>query len=90
MQDVEAVQACLRAAAISACASSIEPPVSAESLRPIASRSSGAAHAAPLAPSAAPTPHQTLASALLREITKKGAGSRFRKADRGQFALAAG
>jgi len=40
--------------------------------------------------SAAPTPHQTLASALLREITKKGASSRFRKADRGRFALAAG
>jgi hypothetical protein len=39
--------------------------------------------------SAAPTPHQTLASALLREITKKGPASRFRRADRGQFALAA-
>ena len=37
--------------------------------------------------STAPTPHQTLASALLREITKKGTASRFRKADRGQFAL---
>jgi len=37
--------------------------------------------------STAPTPHQTLASALLREITKKGAGSRFRKADRGTFEL---
>ncbi|HEX8914376.1 MAG TPA: winged helix-turn-helix domain-containing protein, partial [Humisphaera sp.] len=40
--------------------------------------------------STAPTPHQTLASALLREITKKGAASRFRKADRGRFALNAG
>ena len=37
--------------------------------------------------STAPTPHQTLASALLREITKKGATSRFRKADRGTFEL---
>ncbi len=37
--------------------------------------------------STAPTPHQTLASALLREITKKGADSRFRRADRVQFAL---
>lgn len=35
----------------------------------------------------APTPHQTLASALMREITKKGSASRFRKADRGQFTL---
>jgi hypothetical protein len=33
----------------------------------------------------APTPHATLASALLREL-KKGAASRFRKVDRGQFA----
>lgn len=37
--------------------------------------------------SEAPTPHQTLASALLREIAKKGPASRFRRADRGQFAL---
>ena len=37
--------------------------------------------------STAPTPHQTLASALLREVTKKGAASRFRKAGRGAFAL---
>jgi hypothetical protein len=35
------------------------------------------------------TPHQTLAGALLREITRKGPASRFRKADRGRFALAA-
>ena len=35
----------------------------------------------------APTPHQTLASALMREITRKGSASRFRKADRGQFTL---
>ena len=35
----------------------------------------------------APTPHQTLASALLREVTKKGPASRFRKADRGRFEL---
>ena len=33
----------------------------------------------------APTPHATLASALLREL-KKGAASRFKKVDRGQFA----
>jgi hypothetical protein len=39
--------------------------------------------------SAAPTPHQTLASALLREIARKGQASRFRRADRGRFALAA-
>ena len=37
--------------------------------------------------STAPTPHQTLASALLREVTRKGANSRFRKAGRGEFAL---
>jgi hypothetical protein len=37
----------------------------------------------------APTPHQTLSGALLREIAKKGPASRFRRADRGQFALAA-
>ena len=35
----------------------------------------------------APTPAATLYSALLREITKKGDASRFRKADRGLFAL---
>ncbi len=38
--------------------------------------------------STAPTPHQTLASALMREVKVKGDKSRFRKADRGQFALA--
>jgi hypothetical protein len=36
----------------------------------------------------APTPTATLYSALLREITKKGAAARFRKADRGLFELA--
>ena len=35
------------------------------------------------------TPSATLYSALLREITTKGPQSRFRKAGRGQFALAA-
>ena len=35
------------------------------------------------------TPAATLYSALLREITSKGAQARFRKAGRGQFALAA-
>jgi hypothetical protein len=35
----------------------------------------------------APTPAATLSSALLREITTKGADSRFEKADRGLFAL---
>ena len=35
----------------------------------------------------APTPAATLYSALLREITKKGAASRFTKTDRGLFAL---
>ena len=35
------------------------------------------------------TPSATLYSALLREITQKGAQARFRKAGRGQFALAA-
>ena len=35
------------------------------------------------------TPSATLYSALLREITTKGARARFRKAGRGQFALAA-
>jgi HB1, ASXL, restriction endonuclease HTH domain len=33
------------------------------------------------------TPHATLYSALLREINSKGGKARFRKADRGQFAL---
>lgn len=37
--------------------------------------------------STAPTPAATLFSALLREITKKGRDSRFRKTDRGHFAL---
>jgi hypothetical protein len=35
----------------------------------------------------APTPAATLYSAILREITKKGDKSRFRKTDRGLFAL---
>ena len=35
------------------------------------------------------TPAATLYSALLREITTKGPQARFRKAGRGQFALAA-
>jgi hypothetical protein len=34
------------------------------------------------------TPQATLYSAMLREITTKGTNSRFRKADRGKFALA--
>jgi hypothetical protein len=34
------------------------------------------------------TPHATLYSALLREINTKGDKARFKKADRGQFALA--
>ena len=33
------------------------------------------------------TPHATLYSAISREIQKKGKDSRFKKADRGQFAL---
>jgi hypothetical protein len=33
------------------------------------------------------TPHATLYSAILSEITKKGKESRFRKADRGHFGL---
>ena len=33
------------------------------------------------------TPHATLYAALLREIRDKGGASRFRKVDRGQFAL---
>jgi len=35
----------------------------------------------------APTPAATLYSAILREITVKGANSRFKKTDRGHFAL---
>ena len=34
------------------------------------------------------TPHATLYSAITREIAKKGDASRFKKADRGKFALA--
>ena len=37
----------------------------------------------------APTPHNTLYSAILREMQKKGDASRFKKADRGKFALSA-
>ena len=33
------------------------------------------------------TPHATLYSAIAREIQKKGKDARFKKADRGQFAL---
>ena len=33
------------------------------------------------------TPHATIYSAILREIQKKGDQARFRKADRGKFAL---
>jgi hypothetical protein len=43
-----------------------------------------AMHTQGLWKSDAPTPHATLASALLREL-KKGAASRFKKVDRGQF-----
>lgn len=35
----------------------------------------------------APTPTNTLYSAILREITRKGEASRFAKAGRGKFAL---
>lgn len=35
------------------------------------------------------TPAATVYSAILREITKKGDGARFKKADRGMFALKA-
>lgn len=38
----------------------------------------------------AATPHATLYSAILRELQKKGADARFRKVDRGHFALAKG
>ena len=34
------------------------------------------------------TPHATLYSAIIREITKKGKEARFAKVDRGRFALA--
>jgi hypothetical protein len=34
------------------------------------------------------TPHATLYSAILREIAKKGKESRFKKVERGRFALA--
>jgi hypothetical protein len=37
----------------------------------------------------APTPSATLYSAILREIQKKGSASRFKKTERGQFALSA-
>ena len=37
----------------------------------------------------APTPHNTLYSAVLREIKKKGEDSRFVKAERGKFTLKA-
>jgi hypothetical protein len=33
------------------------------------------------------TPHATLYSAILREITVKGTGARFKKTDRGHFAV---
>ena len=33
------------------------------------------------------TPHATVYSAMIREISKKGAESRFKKAERGKFAL---
>jgi hypothetical protein len=35
----------------------------------------------------AATPHATLYSAIIREVTTKGAASRFRKVDRGRFDL---
>ena len=43
--------------------------------------------AAELWTTAAPTPAATLSSALQREITKRGAQSRFRKAGPGLFAI---
>ena len=46
-----------------------------------------AMHRQKLWSSEAPTPSATLYSAILREITKKGAASRFKKTERGQFAL---
>jgi hypothetical protein len=35
----------------------------------------------------APTPWATLYSAIIREVTKKGGASRFKKTDRGHFTL---
>lgn len=35
------------------------------------------------------TPHSTLYASIMREIVKRGDESRFKKADRGMFALAA-
>ncbi len=34
------------------------------------------------------TPHATLYAAIIREISKKGKGARFKKVDRGRFQLA--
>ena len=34
------------------------------------------------------TPHATLYAAIIREISKKGSGARFKKVDRGRFQLA--
>ena len=34
------------------------------------------------------TPHATIYAAIIREIAKKGSGSRFRKTDRGHFTVA--
>ena len=39
--------------------------------------------------STAPTPHATLYSAILREITTKGSEARFKKTGRGHFGLSA-
>ncbi|RMF00952.1 MAG: restriction endonuclease, partial [Alphaproteobacteria bacterium] len=41
-------------------------------------------------PGAGKTPHATLYAAMTREIKAKGAASRFRKVDRGQFAAEKG
>ena len=46
-----------------------------------------AMHREKLWTSDAPTPSATLYSAILREITKKASASRFKKTERGQFAL---
>lgn len=46
-----------------------------------------AMHAGKLWTSDAPTPAATLYSAILREIQKKGSESRFKKTERGHFAL---
>lgn len=46
-----------------------------------------AMHNAKLWTSDAPTPAATLYSAILREMTSKGSASRFKKVDRGDFAL---